>query len=189
MPVCKHCGVEIEEDLPCCPLCRSSIHGGDPVGEQNIRTPLPETAAHQKSWFWGLITLLGLGGGAIVSAVDLAYGMSITWSRYPLISIAYLWLTVSLFIYLRKHIYSLLLFETINLGLYLWILNSLTPITPWFFSLVIPLYILVSVFYRFDAVHRPQIQTGDYGDCGDRDDQHGAFSPASGNDPQQVYFR
>lgn len=152
MPICNHCGVEIEKAQAYCPLCCFPIEGETSRpddGLDNLSMEIKDSTPSQKRWFWGLITLLALGSLAIVAAVDLAYDMSVTWSRYPLISIGYLWCAITLVLYLRKRVFLLLLSETACLGLYFWIFNLFTPLKPWFFSLFVPIYLMVFVFFEF----------------------------------------
>ena len=53
----------------------------------------PEVSeASVRRWLWEVISLLALTAAGILIAIDLASGFDVTWSRYPLSAIAFLWI-------------------------------------------------------------------------------------------------
>jgi len=148
MPICRNCGVEVEDHQSKCPLC------GSPVGNDEVReTPVPEkkqilnpdTAVDRKRQekvrilFHEIIDFIALAGAVVVWAVDYAYGMAITWSRFPLISIGFVWLLFSLPFWLKRRVYLMVCAEALNMALFLYCMDRFTAGDPWFHSLALPL--------------------------------------------------
>ncbi len=98
MILCKHCGVELEDAAPFCPLCRHPLESRPGTAQtraaEGIRDFAPPVLAHSntkrhlRSWVLELLSLLAVTGVIIVLVADLAFSGSLTWSRYPLIAIA-----------------------------------------------------------------------------------------------------
>ncbi|MBN2460666.1 MAG: hypothetical protein JXB60_03580 [Candidatus Cloacimonetes bacterium] len=148
MPICKKCGVEFK-DTTSCPLCGAAVGESSCPEEKDEARPQPisSVASITKIWFWELFTFFVVATLIVVFTVDFAYGMKVTWSRYPLLSITFLWLTVCLIIFLTRHISQLLLCETLILGLYLWFLDMFMSVRPWFFPFALPLLLVTSLLF------------------------------------------
>lgn len=148
MPVCTNCGVELKEGTSLCPLCGSALNGSS-AGMSTIKDPAYLPAKQVKNimgrWIWDLFTFLMISGLLVVFAVDFAYGMSIGWSRIPLLAIGYTWLSVTLGWKTRKNLYCTLLFETLLLMLFLWVMNLLIPGKSWFGKFVLPFLVLTAI--------------------------------------------
>jgi len=147
MPICKKCGVEIEEGLKFCPLCKTLFEENfEPFETENIKseTIVPKLIRQTKSWIWELITFLSFAAFIVIFAVDFAYGTNITWSRFPLASIIFIWLTFTLLIRLKKRTYLLILIETLILLVLLWVLDLFITTKPWFFKLAFPIVLSLS---------------------------------------------
>lgn len=148
MPICEHCGVEVEEGLPHCPLCGNPSGPVSDAKEASRASARPADSGppvHVERWLWEIVSLFALAGATVVFVVDFAYGMMVTWARYPLVSIGFLWLSVTSVILLRKRGFLLLLCQTAALGLLLFLLDRITPGRPWFISLALPVTLLASV--------------------------------------------
>jgi hypothetical protein len=78
----------------------------------------------------------------VVLAADFAYSMTVTWARYPLVSIIFLWVAGSLLLLLHRHGLLLLLAETVALAVFLQALDLLIPREPWFLTLALPITVL-----------------------------------------------
>jgi len=79
---------------------------------------------------------------AVVLVADFAYSMTVTWARYPLVSILFLWAVASLLLFLRRRRFLLLLAGTGALAAFLLALDLLMPGAPWAPTLALPLTVL-----------------------------------------------
>jgi hypothetical protein len=146
MILCTHCGVEVEESERYCPLCRNSLRPGiegDTTGPAPPRRVAQEASRRIRGWLIEVLTLLALTAALVVFAADFATGLSITWARYPLVTITFLWLSVVLVILCSRRTWIYLPAEITATGLYLFILDRFTPQTTWFMPLAFPLMLLI----------------------------------------------
>ncbi len=146
MTLCPHCGVEVEESERYCPLCRKSLQPGI-EGDKTEQAP-PKRVAREASrrirgWLLEVLSLVALTGALVVFAADFATGLSITWARYPLVTIVFLWLSVVLLILCSRRAWIYLPAEITVAGLFLFILDRFTPQTTWFLPLAFPLTLLI----------------------------------------------
>ncbi|MBC8384572.1 MAG: hypothetical protein H8E57_03525 [Candidatus Cloacimonetes bacterium] len=153
MPICRKCGIEFDEKSTSCPLCKT-VPGEDngQIETENILTSkiVSKKKIKTKSWLWEMITFVSFAGLIVIFAVDFAYGMNITWSRFPLISLIFVWLTFTLLLRLKKRICLIILLETIILLVLLWFLDLFVSTNPWFFKLALPIVLSLS-FLTFSS--------------------------------------
>lgn len=145
MSLCRQCGVEVDDDVHCCPLCRNPLQPGAEAGrlEQPPPAPGPKSMNRpMRRWVLEAFTLLAVTGAIVVFAADFAFGMSLTWARYPLAAIAFLWLAAAVLIVGSGRVWVSLPSEVVAAGLFLFVLDGLTPGSPWFFPLALPLTLL-----------------------------------------------
>ncbi|MGC9312117.1 MAG: DUF6320 domain-containing protein [Sediminispirochaetaceae bacterium] len=109
--------------------------GGPPSGIEGDA----EREERVRILFGEVISFIALAGAVVVFAVDYAYGMRVSWSRFPLISIAFFWLLVSIPYWLRGRGYLIVLLETIDLIVFLYLLDLFTPSAAWFTGLALPI--------------------------------------------------
>lgn len=148
MPICRECGVQIEDHIATCPLCRT------PVGASTLRSgaiddqdhPIaPDSAAgHVRRVIWEIFSLLLATAAAVVAAADFALSHAVTWSVIPLLSVGCLWLIGSAVILLGKRVQLILLCVTLSLLLLLALLDRVTTGGPWFLHLALPITILTA---------------------------------------------
>lgn len=145
MPICKHCGVQIESDYTHCPLCGAVVDEGgsaDTIDEGELEKNEAVIEAHEakvRVLFQEVFGFVSLAGAVVVFATDFAYGMDITWSRIPLISIGYLWLSIFMIPRLKRVLPVLVLGEVLLAAVFLYALDLFTPGTSWFWGLAFPL--------------------------------------------------
>jgi hypothetical protein len=146
MTLCTHCGVEVEASERYCPLCRNSLEPGIEAEETEPARPKRDTQEANRRirrWLLEVFSLFALTAALVVLAADYATGLSIDWARYPLVSIAFLWLSVILLILSSRHAWIFLPAEIVAAGLFLFILDQFTPRTTWFLPLAFPLTLLI----------------------------------------------
>ncbi|OPX28636.1 MAG: hypothetical protein B1H06_02900 [Candidatus Cloacimonas sp. 4484_143] len=148
MPICKNCGVELESNIARCPLCLTPL--GDKAQKSDKVDPIiPETKVqkNQSPLLLELFSFFSAAGAIVITAVDFAYGANLTWSRIPLISIIFCWLFVFLIHHLLTKPYLLVILETVNFLIFLWFLDRFIPEYYWFFSLALPIILVVCILF------------------------------------------
>ncbi len=149
MPICKKCGVEIEDKFSFCPLCNEPIGNKKKPEEKVTEIPQLEKLVVQHPWLIELFSFFSAAGAIIVTAVDFAYAADLTWSRIPLISIFFAWLFVFIIHHLIKKVYLLVTLEMINFFVFLWFLDRFIPVFSWFFRLALPIIMVVGILFLF----------------------------------------
>lgn len=121
-PICGECGTRYEDNQAECPLCarRSPPQGGR----------IPE--AHSARHFREVITFTAFSAGLVTLITDLAYAGSLGWSRIPLLSLGYAWLTMFMLSLTRKAKYIQVMVAAVSTGGYLYFLSGLTGGEGWF---------------------------------------------------------
>jgi len=152
MPICKNCGVEVESNYRTCPLCGAELGAATARSETARADPetvgLKEAAQHTaieahdekvRLLFQEVFGFIALAAAVVVFATDFAYGMKITWSRIPLISIGYIWLSIFMIPRLKRIPYLLPVAELLTTALFLYALNLFTGGRNWFWELALPI--------------------------------------------------
>lgn len=92
---CKHCGVELEENMNFCPLCGHAVEGESMISSAipglgrtiPSRRPLSAfqrlTADQKRRLVWEIIGIILLSGVIIPLIIDIIGNATITWSKYP----------------------------------------------------------------------------------------------------------
>ncbi len=151
MRTCTTCGVEVEEGIERCPLCGTRLTegpSGPPAAEDKERLSPLEPAVPESSvrrWLWEVISLLAVTAAGILFAIDLANGFDVTWSRYPLSAIAFLWVCATSAIALAKRPLALCAALAAAVLAFLLVLELFTTGRPWFLQLAVPLVALAIV--------------------------------------------
>jgi hypothetical protein len=152
MPVCKNCGVEIDEGLERCPLCLAPLGGEAEQGEEappppgDLLSPVEVSKPFTLLRLWEIISLLTGTSAVVVFVADFAYSMTVTWARYPLVAIIFFWVTSSVLLLLHRHRLLLLVAETVLVAIFLQALDLLLPREPWFLTLALPVTVLAGTF-------------------------------------------
>jgi hypothetical protein len=149
MRICNNCGVEID-DAERCPLCGSQPT--EAVQEEREKPEddvSPRTAAENqvirsaKIWAFEMISLVAFTAAIVAFASDFAFGFEITWSIYPLTSIAFVWLFAGILIALAQHPVGGVIAETLLTGGFLLALSEIIGSAGWFLTIALPITLLV----------------------------------------------
>lgn len=149
MPLCRECGVQIEDHVAACPLCYTPV--GAPTLQNSARDdqdhPMaPDAGGGQvRRVMWEIFSLVLATAAAVVFAADITLSRAITWSVIPLLAVGFLWLTGSAVMLLGKRVQLILLSVTVSLLVLLALLDTVTPGGPWFLSLAFPITVLAGV--------------------------------------------
>jgi hypothetical protein len=104
MAICPRCGVELGDEAETCPLCRTPLPEGQ-AGSGGASYPEkaldPEdfdgfSPMEKRKVFLEVFSVCSLIAASVVSAVDLISGrpLDLSWSLFPVITIALVWLAV-----------------------------------------------------------------------------------------------
>lgn len=136
MKICPKCGIEYDNDKGDCPLCDKE------------KQEKPSNTNFSMIFFWELYSLFSLTAFLIILVIDLAYTAGLDWSRIPLVSISYSWISIFLIKKMRhKTIYFLILEFTATL-ITLGLLDSFIPGKPWFFGLAFPVLVAFTLIFN-----------------------------------------
>lgn len=144
MKTCDNCGVEVDEDLQRCPLCRARLDNEVDDGDDH-EEPAQETVTHARFWLWEVFSLLAFAAALVTFAADFAFGFDVEWARYPLITIGFLWVSATVMIGLAEHPILRLLAETTAVAGFLFGLELLTETSGWFLPLGLPITVLTAL--------------------------------------------
>jgi uncharacterized membrane protein len=145
MRTCSKCAVEVEEGIERCPLCGTPLREGLPglpaEAKEGREPEVSESSVRR--WLWEVASLLALTAAAILIAIDLASGFDVTWSRYPLSAIAFLWICATSAIALAKRPLALVAALAAAVVAFLLVLELVTGGRAWFLPLALPLVAMV----------------------------------------------
>jgi hypothetical protein len=115
--------------------------------EEQTRTAPPgpdtrESGGRVHRWLLEIFSLFALTAALVVFAADLATDLSVSWSWYPVLSVAFLWVSSVLLVFCSRRVWIFLPAEIAAIGLFLFGLDRFTPGTPWFGPLAVPLTLL-----------------------------------------------
>jgi len=141
MPICRECGVQIENHVAACPLCRTPVVAStlrrDAIDDQDHPMAPDSAGGHVRRVIWEIFSLVLATAAAVVAAADFALSHAGTWSVIPLLSVGCLWLAGSAVILLGKRVQLILLCVTLSLLLLLALLDRVTAASPWFLNLAL----------------------------------------------------
>ena len=148
MKQCPNCGVEVDDTLAQCPLCGRPLDGyGEEFDEDEARQqtePSEQPGPRARLWLWEVITLVMGATALIVGAADFAYGFDISWSIIPLCSLAFVWLFLTILIWLGRDIPLAYAAATLDTLAFLWMLALVTSGGSWFSPLALPITLLIA---------------------------------------------
>lgn len=151
MSYCVHCGVELAQSEPDCPLCGTKVHNPAQAWQRPEQMPYPEVvdihnARIDRRYARQLVAILLLIPAFTVLTIDFLDGQAISWSPYVIgaLALIYGWLAVPLlFRFSRPYIYVAI--DVLSLSGYLLLIALLTDGLGWFLGLVLPLLLLTGV--------------------------------------------
>ena len=147
MPYCSRCGIEVDEHVDYCPLCKSKIQHFEKAPDIPGNFPDDDMTAQdyfipfekKRKIFWSVFSFLVATALLIIFAVNFFFNRTITWGWIPLFSLLFTWgLTAALY-YLYKRIYFLLLSIYILLIIYLYFIFFVIQHNDLFFRLALPI--------------------------------------------------
>lgn len=105
MPICIHCGVELDDGLKICPLCGKNPENSAAEAAGPASTPSAILKIHKKEQrrsLWELSTILLFSGIVICLMVDLLTVRGFQWAPLASVQILLAWVVLTLFLFSRK---------------------------------------------------------------------------------------
>lgn len=101
MPVCEKCGVELEEGLKTCPLCREPLSEAEKQRSDSNISPsnpgyTPLSRREKVRLFWELATLFHFSALVVTFLIDLIVNKKPTWSLYVMTCVTASYIIVTL---------------------------------------------------------------------------------------------
>ncbi len=107
MPYCSRCGVEVDSEVKECPLCNAPIQKIEKEPEA-VQKRFPDfepdgkprmSERTRRNIAWEVISILCAIAVFVVGGSNLRGHATMSWSLYPIASVAAFWITSTLFIY------------------------------------------------------------------------------------------
>ncbi len=160
MAICPNCGVELGAKAVTCPLCRAPVNrdqeptaGGaypdhiiDPEDLEKL------TPREKRTIVVEIFTVCSLIGGFVTAAVDLFDGGGFSWSLYPLLSLAFLWLSVCIPLILAGHPWLVFAVLGPSFLLFVFLLDLFDGTIGWFLLMGMPVVLVVEAAIVVSAV-------------------------------------
>jgi predicted nucleic acid-binding Zn ribbon protein len=152
MALCPNCKVEVGNSVRHCPLCRSAIQPGDANPAPHMAYPdrildpddhYKLTPREKRKVFLELYTACSLIAAGVVLAINILIDHRLSWSLYPLASFAFLWLLVGIPQLLAGRPWLAFAFLGPSGPLFLLALDAMDGSFEWFFSLGLPIALLI----------------------------------------------
>lgn len=163
MPYCSRCGVEVDDLVLQCPLCKTEIqHFNKPpvipenFPDDNIKANINFIPFDKKKKIiWSISSFLIATSLFIIFAVNFFLDRTITWAWIPLFSILLMWILIASVYYFYKTIFLFLLSIFIAISVYLFFLFLIILNTKLFFLFAFPIVgasflniIIIILFYK-----------------------------------------
>lgn len=153
MPYCIYCGVKLSNRLNKCPLCSAELE----KNEASIKEPpaypgevakITFIKSHTTAkdlmmiHFAGFFTFLIL---LLTSGIDYSLNKNLTWSRFSSVSLLLIYSILTAALSLKKNPFSFYTLLNLEIGIFLLILDILTPEGKWFTQFGLPSLISLQV--------------------------------------------
>lgn len=144
MIICKNCNVELEENMPNCPLCGEPVTGNGNnhlilASRQHAFPYSQKMSRPQKKFTWEIVSLILLSGIITTLIIDYIITKQITWSEYPVAISLIIFTYVSLFAFWHQRTIIQMTGGFIISSFFVVMLDALTADINWSFKLGIPI--------------------------------------------------
>ncbi len=153
---CPYCGVEMSDSRDVCPLCKSNlvknkddILDGEEIYPKKLEIDRNDINLRKKinmRFLWLFITVfLGIALSVFLT-IFFKYKNSHSWIYYPILSVAFVWLSFTNFFYLTKKPVIMALLEFAMLNIYLSSMDFINSSFVWYISLALPITLVILIF-------------------------------------------
>ncbi|MHA1303757.1 MAG: DUF6320 domain-containing protein [Candidatus Heimdallarchaeaceae archaeon] len=153
MPYCSRCGVEVDPGIEKCPLCNTPIqklddekveyikkYPDEPVIEKRIGK---RTDKEKRQLALEILSVSILIPLLIVTFIDLIISRSITWAKFPILVLVFIWLTAAFPLQFPKKPIVLVLGEVGTVLAFLFLIDYFIDWqVEWFLEYALPIIIL-----------------------------------------------
>jgi len=153
MPYCPRCGVEADPSVKTCPLCETPIPVLDGMGPGRPAWPSPgaagdpakvyATSSELRSRAFLFVSAVLLTAAVVVFIVDLAVNGGVSWSRWPLASLAAVWALTASALNWHRSPRAWVAAWFLVLNLFLAALDVASGPRGWYFVLGLPMTVVV----------------------------------------------
>jgi len=152
MNICSNCGVELDENITECPLCRNRPVDSPREKPVNETYPSDIIRLYKDEFRRHLLELTGiiaLSGIFVCTIVDLVIDKGLMWSLYADISILSTWIILSILLTDFRKYFVALPVLLLNILLMLFLFDLFSPPVKWFLPIGLP---VASFFFISVAV-------------------------------------
>jgi len=150
MNICSNCGVELEDDMPYCPLCGEPVAG---VGKEEAPAPSGQEifdysrkmTLPQKKFTWEIISIILLSGTIATAVIDFIITRGISWSEYPVAISVTIFFYISLFAFWQQRTVTQMAGSFILSACFLAGIDAFTGGIGWSVKLGIPLLLAANI--------------------------------------------
>ncbi|MBN1331114.1 MAG: hypothetical protein JXA54_16695 [Candidatus Heimdallarchaeota archaeon] len=152
---CSRCGVEVEDDKTHCPLCQTTIQDIDTKSleskrkypdEQVIPTKKVLTNKQKRFLAWEITSVSLLIPLFITLFVDVIVSKTVSWSLYPIASLLFAWILLTLPLLFPNKIAVLIVGETLPLFVYLLVIDLIADgQIDWYLRMGLPIIAIIIV--------------------------------------------
>lgn len=148
MPYCGKCGIEVDNGVAVCPLCQfqiPEIPGQPPVASNYppIRLPVEQAPGRKRRVAWRGLSFCILASFIMVLTADLVKYGEITWSRFALSALGYVWLLATWLLLLFRYTWIVYLFSFGSTAGFLALVDVCHKGLYWFLPLGLPIATMV----------------------------------------------
>ncbi len=151
---CKNCGVELERDMPICPLCGKTVADSTSEGGLSRPNEMPQPPAQgrkamnhpQKKIIWEIISVTIFSLLLVTISIDYILNRNITWSEYPVAISLIIFSYVSMFAFLNKNSIVKITGGFVLSSAFMLVVDALTGGIHWAVELGIPLLFSGNIF-------------------------------------------
>lgn len=157
MSYCVNCGVELEQSLPECPLCNTPVMNPKELYDAKRNSPYSKDRGQVdvvKRKDFGLLIAIVLSATALSCLLlNLFVFTGSMWSLFIIgVCMVLFVLSIPAFFYSKLPIYISLLFDGVAVGVYLYMISFNTSGNRWFFSLALPIVVLITILVEIFAL-------------------------------------
>ena len=157
MSYCVNCGVELEASLTSCPLCNTPVINPNKLQELKAASPYPkekgqvDRVKRRDLGILAFIVLLATSLSCLMLNLFVFSGSM--WSLYIIgVCLTIFVLLLPVIIESKIPIYISLLCDGIAVGVFLYLITFNTADNSWFFSLALPIVVLVTILVEILAL-------------------------------------
>jgi len=143
MKRCENCGILFDDNLRGCPLCGSAEEGSSDPGKPG--EVLKASRRESVKYAWELIGIVCLSGVFITLLLDIVFSKGISWSLYPVTSISWVWLALTIIVFISRWPFAMLMLLLADTLAMLVLFNLFDNTVNWFVPVAMPVTIVLFI--------------------------------------------